>query len=139
MPADTLLTATRAHLNLHPTHKVIIEPIQSGASGRTILRMKPDGHPTFIGLHYTKERTDNEFFLPIAHFLKERGINVPNVIYDNRGKNMALVEDLGDTDLLSLKDEPWETREPYYRSVFEQLDKLLYTCLLYTSPSPRDS
>jgi aminoglycoside/choline kinase family phosphotransferase len=126
MPADTLLTATRAHLHLHPTHKVIIEPIQSGASGRTILRMKPEGHPTFIGLHYTKERTDNAFFLPLAHFLKGVGLNVPAVIYDNRAKNLALVEDLGDQDLLSLKDSSWEERAPYYRSVFEQLDKLLY-------------
>ena len=126
MAADTLLTATRAHLDLHPTHQVIIEPIQTGASGRTILRMKPEGHPTFIGVHYTKERADNEFFLPIAHFLKDAGLNVPAVLYDNRGKNLALVEDLGDTDFLSLKDAPFADREPYYRSVFEQLDKLLY-------------
>ena len=126
MAADTLLTATRAHLDLHPTHQVIIEPIQTGASGRTILRMKPEGHPTFIGVHYTAERADNEFFLPLAHFLKEVGLNVPAVLYDNRGKNLALVEDLGDTELLSLKDAPFAEREPYYRSVFEQLDKLLY-------------
>ena len=127
MAADTLLTATRAHLDLHPTHQVIIEPIQTGASGRTILRMKPEGHPTFIGVHYTKERADNEFFLPLAHFLKDAGLNVPAVLYDNHGKNLALVEDLGDTDLLSLKDAPWEEREPYYRDIFRQLDKLMFT------------
>ena len=52
---------------------------------------------------------------------------MPEVLYDNPGRRVALVEDLGDTDLLSLKDEPWETREPIYRSAFEQLDKLFYT------------
>jgi hypothetical protein len=51
---------------------------------------------------------------------------VPEVIYDNPGRRVALVEDLGDTDLLSMKDEPWEKREPIYRSAFEQLDKLFY-------------
>lgn len=127
MPANTLLTAIRAHLGLHPTHPVVIEPIQSGASGRTILRLRPDDHPTFIGLHYTNERPDNAFFLPVAHFLKDVGLNVPAVLYDNHAKNLALVEDLGDTDLLSLKDAPWEEREPYYRSVFQQLEKLMFT------------
>lgn len=127
MAADLLLTAIRQHLDLHPTHKVILEPITNGASGRTLARLKPADHPTFIGLHYTDERADNAFFLPIAAFLKSAKLNVPLVIYDNPGKGLAIVEDLGEVDLLTLKGEPWEVREPYYRSVFAQLDKLAYT------------
>ncbi len=127
MAANLLLTAIRQHLSLYPTHKVILEPITSGASGRTLARLKPEGHPTFIGLHYTDERQDNGFFLPIAAFLKSAKLNVPIVLYDNQPKGLAIVEDLGEVDLLSLKDEPYEVREPYYRSVFSQLDKLAYT------------
>jgi aminoglycoside/choline kinase family phosphotransferase len=127
MPADTLLTAVRAHLNLAPTHRVLMEPIQKGASGRTIIRIRPDDHPSFIGIHYTLERSDNANFLPVAEFLKEAGLNIPEVLYDNTRRQVALIEDLGDQDLLSLKDAPFEEREPYYRSAFEQLDKLLYT------------
>ncbi|MBK1833732.1 phosphotransferase [Roseibacillus ishigakijimensis] len=127
MAADLLLTAIRQHLDLYPTHKVILEPIASGASGRTLARLKPEGHPTFIGLHYTDERPDNVFFLPLAAFLKSARLNVPIVLYDNQPKGLAIVEDLGEKDLLSLKDEPYEVREPYYRSVFTQLDKLAYT------------
>lgn len=129
MAADTLLTAVRAHLKLDPDHTVILEPIQRGASGRTIVRLNPENHPTFIGIHYTLDRQDNQFFLPIGHFLKKARINVPEVLYDNPGRNIALVEDLGESDLLSLKDESWETREPYYRSALEQLDRLFYTRL----------
>jgi aminoglycoside/choline kinase family phosphotransferase len=127
MATNLLLTAIRQHLDLHPTHQVILEPITNGASGRTLARLKPKDHPTFIGLHYTDERTDNAFFLPISAFLRKVRLNVPIVLYDNPGKGLAIVEDLGDANLLSLKDEPWETREPYYRSVFEQLDQLAYT------------
>lgn len=127
MAANLLLTAIRQHLNLHPTHQVILEPITNGASGRTLARLKPAGHPTFIGLYYTDERPDNAFFLPIAAFLKSAHLNVPIVLYDNHGRGLAIVEDLGEADLLSLKEEPWEVREPYYRSVLEQLDKLAYT------------
>ena len=127
MAANLLLTAIRQHLELYPTHKVILEPITNGASGRTLARLKPEGHPTFIGLHYTDERPDNGFFLPIASFLKSAKLNVPVVLYDNQPKGIAIVEDLGERDLLSLKDEPYEMREPYYRSVFSQLDKLAFT------------
>ena len=127
MPADTLLTAVRAHLDLAPTHRVLMEPIQKGASGRTIIRISPDDYPSFIGIHYTLERSDNANFLPVAEFLKEAGLNIPEVLYDNTRRQVALIEDLGDQDLLSLKDTPFEERETYYRSAFEQLDKLLYT------------
>jgi len=127
MPADTLLTAVRAHLDLSPTHRVLMEPIQKGASGRTIIRIQPDDHPSFIGVHYTLERSDNANFLPVAEFLTSAGLNIPRVLYDNTRRQVALIEDLGNQDLLSLKGEPFETREPYYRSAFEQLDKLLYT------------
>ncbi len=127
MPADTLLTAVRAHLDLPPTHKVLMEPIVKGASGRTIIRIQPEDHGTFIGVHYTLERSDNANFLPVAQFLTSAGLNIPEVLYDNIRRHVALVEDLGDVDLHSLKDEPYEVREPHYRSLFEQLDKLLYT------------
>jgi len=127
MPTDTLLTAIRTHLDLGPTHTCVIEPITKGASGRTIVRLHPDGFPTYIGIHYTMDRKDNANYLPVAEFLSNAGFNVPEVIYDNPGRRVALVEDLGDIDLLSMKDEPWEVREPFYRSALEQLDKLFYT------------
>lgn len=126
MPTNTLLSAVRQHLKLDPLHKVIIEPILKGASGRTIIRLKPDGFPNYIGIHYTLEREDNASFIPIAEYLKKARVNVPDVLYDNTTRCCAVVEDLGEVDLLSLKDEPWETREPVYRSAFEQLDKIFY-------------
>ena len=127
MPANTLLTAIRAHLKLEPMHSVIIEPITKGASGRTIIRLRAEGHPTYIGIHYTLERSDNANYLPVAEFLLKAKLNVPHVLYDNTARCCALVEDLGDNDLLSMKDEPWEKRLPIYKSAFEQLDKLFYS------------
>lgn len=127
MPADTLLTAIRAHLELPPTHPVLMEPIQKGASGRTVIRIQPEGFSPFIGIHYTLDRSDNANYLPVARFLGGVGLNVPEVLYDNVRRRVALVEDLGDDDLFSLRDKPFSEREPYYRSVFQQLDKLLYT------------
>lgn len=103
-----------------------MEPVKKGGSGRTILRIKPEDHPVFIGIHYTLDRSDNANFIPVAQFLDSAGLNIPEVLYDNIARHVAIVEDLGDEDLTSLKGEPWEEREPYYRSAFDQLDKLLY-------------
>jgi N-acetylmuramate 1-kinase len=127
MPTDTLLTATRAHLKLEPTHSVLIEPIVKGGSGRTIVRILPKGFPTYIGIYYTLERADNANYLPVSVFLKKANFNVPEVLYDNTGRRCALIEDLGEVDLHSLKDESWDVREPIYRSALTQLDKLFYT------------
>ncbi|WP_018969992.1 aminoglycoside phosphotransferase family protein [Rubritalea marina] len=127
MPTDTLLTATRTHLELEPTHSVVIEPIVKGGSGRTIVRIKPEGYPTYIGIYYTLERADNANYLPVSKFLKKAKLNVPEVLYDNIGRRCALIEDLGEIDLHSLKGQGWELREPIYRSALEQLDRLFYT------------
>jgi len=91
------------------------------------LRIRPEGHRTYIGIHYTLERADNANYLPVGKFLTKAKLNVPEVLYDNTARCCALVEDLGDKDLLAFKDEPFEKREPYYRSVFQQLDKLFFT------------
>eukprot|EP00903_Cladosiphon_okamuranus_P003846 g3844.t1 len=101
-------------------------PIKRGASGRTIARVKTPVHEDFIGIHWTDEREDNAQFVPVAEFLKKARFNVPAILFDRSQHNLALVEDLGNTDLLSLKDQPFKKRLPYYRSALEQIDRLFY-------------
>ncbi len=126
MAADQILTTVRQYLDYPPTTPVTLEPIKRGASGRTIVRVKTEEYEPFIGIHWTDERPDNDFFPPVCHFLEKAGINIAGVLHEDIKWRVVLVEDLGDADLLSLKDEPFETREPYYRSAFAQLDKLFY-------------
>jgi len=126
MATDLLLTAMRAHLELPPTHRVPLEPLKKGASGRTIVRLKPEGLKHYIGIHYTDERADNENFYPVAQHLKRCGINVPEVVLHAPLKKMIITEDLGGVDLHSLHDQPFKDRLPSYRIALEQLDKLFY-------------
>ena len=88
--------------------------------------MKTPDHEPFIGVHWTEEREDNSQFIPVAQFLKQAKLRVPAIIHDRARYRVALVEDLGDVDLLSLKDRPFAERLPLYRSAFEQVDKLFY-------------
>jgi N-acetylmuramate 1-kinase len=126
MPTEAILSTARQFLGVDPTVPITLEPIKRGASGRTIVRVKTPVHETFIGIHWTEEREDNAQFVPVANFLKQAKLRVPAIIHDRSRYRVALVEDLGDVDLLSLKDRPFEERLPLYRSAFEQVDRLFY-------------
>lgn len=126
MPTDSILSIARQYLGVDPTVSVTLEPIKRGASGRTIVRVKTPGRDPFIGIHWTDERPDNDNFLPVAHFLKKARLRVPEILHENAKRRVALVEDLGDVDLHSLRDRPFAEREPYYRSALEQVDRLFY-------------
>lgn len=126
MPTEAILSTVRQFLELDPTVRMTLEPIKRGASGRTIVRVKTPGHEPFIGVHWNEDREDNSQFIPVAQFLKQAKLRVPAIIHERARYRVALVEDLGDVDLLSLKDRPFSERLPLYRSAFEQVDKLFY-------------
>lgn len=127
MSTEAILSTARQFLEVDPTTPITMVPIKRGASGRTIARVKTPVHDDFIGVHWTDEREDNAQFVPIAEFLKEAKFNVPEVLYDRSQHNVALIEDLGDVDLHSMKDQPFKKRLPFYRSALEQIDRLFFT------------
>lgn len=126
MPTEAILSTARQFLGVDPTVPITLEPIKRGASGRTIVRVKSPTHEPFIGIHWTEEREDNEQFIPVGRFLKQSKLRVPEIIHERARYRVALVEDLGDVDLLSFKDQPFKERLPLYRSAFEQVDRLFY-------------
>lgn len=126
MPTEAILSTARQFLGVDPTVPITLIPIKRGASGRTIVRVKTPVHETFIGIYWTEEREDNSQFVPVGKFLKQAKLRVPEIIHDRSRYRVALVEDLGDTDLLSLKDQPFKERLPLYRSAFEQIDRLFF-------------
>ena len=126
MPTEAILSTARQFLEVDPTTPITLVPIKRGASGRTIVRVKSPVRETFIGIHWTEEREDNEQFVPVARFLRQAKLRVPEIIHDRPRYRVALVEDLGDVDLLSLKDRPFAERLPLYRSAMEQVDRLFY-------------
>lgn len=126
MPTDAILSTARQFLGVDPTVPITLEPINRGASGRTIVRVKSALRESFIGMHWTDEREDNERFVPVARFLKQAKLPVPEILHERPRYRVALIEDLGDTDLLSLRDAPFETRLPHYESALRMVDRLFY-------------
>jgi N-acetylmuramate 1-kinase len=126
MPTEAILSTARQFLGVDPTVPITLEPIKRGASGRTIVRVKTPLREPFIGIHWTEEREDNEQFIPVGNFLRQARLRVPEILHERARYRVALVEDLGDVDLLSLRDRPFTERLPLYRSAMEQVDKLFY-------------
>lgn len=126
MPTEAILSTARQYLGVDPTVPITLLPIKRGASGRTIVRVKSPVRDPFIGIHWTEEREDNEQFIPVARFLKQAKLRVPEILHERARYRVALVEDLGDTDLHSLKDRPVAERLPLYQSAFRQIDRLFY-------------
>jgi len=126
MPTEAILATTRQFLDVDPTVPITLVPIKRGASGRTIVRVKSPLREPFIGIHWTEEREDNEQFVPVARFLKQARLRVPEILHDRPRYRVALVQDLGDSDLLSLRERPFSERLPYYRDALEQVDRLFY-------------
>jgi len=125
MPQDILATAYQNHFKTDL--EVSSFPIKKGASGRTIIRMETSETPSVIAIHYTDERDDNALHQPISGLLETNEVTVPKIHFSDLEAKILLVEDIGSTDLLSLKGTPWETRAPYYRATFTELAKISKT------------
>jgi len=60
----------------------------------------------------------------VASFLREAGVRVPVIHGHEPAQRLILMEDLGDVDLYSLRDEPWEARRPLYEKTLEIAAKM---------------
>jgi len=121
-PLDLLISCYQALFQMDAP--VMSQPIKKGASGRTIIRLSSDIAPSVIAIHYTFERADNALHKPVSDLLEQQGVQVPQILYADLERQVLLVEDIGGTDFLSLKEEPWSVREPYYRAVLTQLAQI---------------
>lgn len=102
-----------------PVQPEELQAVSAGASGRSILRARG-----VLGIHWTAQRADNNSFLPAAHGLAAAGINVPAILAEETlpgSCGACLVQDLGSTDILSLRDTPWAERRAAYEQAFHTL------------------
>ncbi|MBN1381643.1 MAG: phosphotransferase [Deltaproteobacteria bacterium] len=73
---------------------------------------------------YDKNIKENDYYVPIAEFLRKIDIPAPKIIYHHFDKGYILMEDLGEADLWSFRDEGWDVRRDYYFKTLEILQKL---------------
>jgi N-acetylmuramate 1-kinase len=114
----------REALGLPETADVRLTLVFQGGSDRVFYRVRTDGGTSAVFMHYSPERRENNYYAAIAEFLRKIGVTAPAVIRNDPGKNFILMEDLGEADLWSFRNEPWDTRRTLYRDTLALADRL---------------
>jgi aminoglycoside/choline kinase family phosphotransferase len=124
MTTDLLLHRTRVHFPRVDLDKVEIVPIEKGGSDRRFYRICCSPEQTLILVKYNLEREENRHYVEIAEFLAGHGIRSPKIYFHDPDEGLIWIEDLGERDLFSYRDEPWLVRRAFYESALDEILKL---------------
>ena len=111
---DDMIAFAREALGLSKLVTIDLSPLERRGSDRTFFRLKWNRNDSAILIHYDPKRIENMYYSDIAVFLYEIGASVPRLIRHDPVTCLILMEDLGDTDLWSFREKPWETRRLLY-------------------------
>jgi NDP-sugar pyrophosphorylase family protein/aminoglycoside phosphotransferase (APT) family kinase protein len=98
--------------------------LAKGGSDRTFRRIRFRDASSVIFMHYNTKREENRYYADIAGFLQDIGVAVPRILAHDAARCFILMEDLGNTDLWSLRQAPWEKRSRHYRLVLGMIHNL---------------
>jgi aminoglycoside/choline kinase family phosphotransferase len=122
--AETLLRQTRLHFPRFDQAEVRISPIEKGGSGRKFYRIQFAPGQTVVLIKYTRERAENQRYVEIAEFLTAHEVRAPKIYFHDPEEGLIWIEDLGERDLWSHREESWPERRILYQSALEDVVKL---------------
>ena len=121
---ELLLKQTRRHFPRLEEAQVEITPIEKGGSDRRFYRIRSTPEQSIILVKYNLERDENRHYVQIAEFLSENEIRAPRIYFHDAAEGLIWIEDLGENDLWSYRDEPWAVRRALYVCALEEVAKL---------------
>jgi N-acetylmuramate 1-kinase len=124
MRTDVLVRRTRKHFPRLDVAEIKIAPIQKGGSDRKFYRIRCSPEQALILVKYSLERQENRQYVTIANFLAGHRIRVPEIYFHDADEGLIWLEDLGERDLYSYRDEPWLVRRAFYESALDQIATL---------------
>lgn len=108
-----------------PLASVVVSAIEKGGSGRKFWRMNL-GAESFILVRYGEDRPENRHYVAIAQFLCGVGVRVPKIYFHDETEGLILIEDAGEADLHSHRNDPWPVRRALYQRTLDEV-LLLHT------------
>ena len=121
---DKMLHFVRQALRLGRSDTLTVMPMAKRGSSRAFQRIKYEDHSSVILMCYDHVRRENNYYTAIADFLLQIHIPVPRILAHDHLMGFIVMEDLGDRDLWSYKDEPWTRRSAYYRATLSIAHRL---------------
>jgi len=121
---DDMIGFSREALGLSESVSIELSPLEGRGSDRTFFRLKWNRRNSAILIHYDPKRVENTYYADIAAFLRDIDVPAPRLIRHDPASCLILMEDLGDTDLWSLRKTPWETRRALYQKTLTIVHRL---------------
>ena len=119
---DSLIDQTRARFAI-PGENVSITPIEKGGSERKFYRVRM-AHRSLILVKYNDQRAENRHYVRIAEVFDALGVRAPKIYFHDEAEGLIWMEDLGERDLWSYREEPWPVRRAFYQSALEEVWRL---------------
>jgi len=111
-----MLQFVRQALRLGRSDTLTSMPLAKRGSGRSFHRIKYEDHASVVFMCYDQVRKENNYYAAIADFLLTIRVPVPRILAHDHLRGFIVVEDLGDRDLWSYRNESWTRRSAYYRA-----------------------
>src|SRR5437763_16210699 len=124
MKPELLLRQTRRRLPAFSEGERTIAPSERGGSDRRLYRVSCRPEVSLILVNCDLERAENRHDVRIAAFRTEHGIAAPQIYFHDPGEGLIWIEDLGESDLFSFRDDTWLARGALYRSALDEIAKL---------------
>src|ERR1700758_2998345 len=124
MRTEVLLRQTRRHFPRFSVDEIEIAPIEKGGSDRKFYRVRCGSDQSLILVKYNLEREENRHYVEIAQFLEKHEIHAPKIYFHDSAEGLIWIEDLGEEDLFSHREEGWLVRRALYESALDQILKL---------------
>ena len=112
---EKMIFFAREALGIPASVPLDLSPLEGRGSDRTFSRLRWDPMSSAILIHYDPKRAENTYYADIAAFLHEIGVPAPKVIRHDPVGCLIVVEDLGESDVWSYRETPWETRRALYQ------------------------
>lgn len=121
---DEMVGFAREVLGLSDSISMKLTFLAGRGSDRDFFRLQWGHGDSAILIHYNPKRIENACYADIAVFLYDIRVPVPQLIGHDPVRCLMLTEDLGDQDLWSLRDSPWETRRTLYQKTLSIVHRL---------------
>jgi len=121
---EDLIHFARESLGLPESTSLRLSPLEGRGSDRAFFRLKWSSKESAILVHYDAKRVENTYYADIAEFLRGLNVQAPRLIRHDPAGCLILMEDLGDINLCSLREAPWETRRALYQKTLTIVHRL---------------
>jgi len=121
---DDITAFVRDALNIPERTTMELTHLAVRGSEREFFRARWGEDNTCIIIKYNPHRIENTYYAEIGGFLKDIQVSVPEIIRHDPDLCLIAMEDLGDTDLWSLKGESWDVRRTIYIKTLDIIHRL---------------